>query len=99
MKYEVITTDKGKVIIDESVKGKRGYCFNFGLSKIDKLSRNYEKHSSEWNYCRKILCTINFSLDKDIPMVIIEDELQNLIPVKCLTTTRVNGQLMAYVKQ
>jgi len=39
MKYKVITTAQGKIVVDESAKGKKGYCFNFGLGKIDKLSK------------------------------------------------------------
>lgn len=78
MKYKIITTDKGKVLVDKSAKGKEGYCFNKGLNRVDRLCRDYEKHSTEENTCFKIIVTINFSLDKDLPMVIVKDEVEKL---------------------
>lgn len=42
------------IIVDDSKKGQRGYNYNFGLSKVDKLEYDYESHSTEWNVCRLI---------------------------------------------
>ncbi len=47
-------SDTHYIAVDDSEKGKEGFNWNYALGKIDKLSRNYEKHSSEWSFCKKI---------------------------------------------
>lgn len=42
------------IIYNDSEKGKEGYNYNLTTSKIEKLHRNYEEDSSEWNFLRKI---------------------------------------------
>ena len=49
--------DKFLLVSDE--RGKEGKNFNFALNKIENLSRDYEEHSSEWNFCRKIICVFS----------------------------------------
>ncbi len=87
MKYKVITTGQGIVVIDESATIKEGDWFNcpprktfhkctamFEGNLIDNSWEGREKVEITKSSCFKILYTINFSLDKDIPMVIVKDE-------------------------
>jgi len=91
MKHKVITTDQGKVVIDESATIKEGDWFScpprgtshkctamFEGNLIDNSWEGREKVEITKSSCFKILYTINFSLDKDIPMVIVEDEVERL---------------------
>jgi len=43
-------------------KGKQGWNYNYGLGKVEYLSRDYEEYTSEWNFCRKIIATTDASL-------------------------------------
>jgi hypothetical protein len=79
MKYLKIKLEDNKsVLVDDSAKGKTGYCFNISLSKIDKLSRDYEIGTFEEMNTHKIIATINHSISLDVPMVIVEDEVEKL---------------------
>ena len=92
MKHKVITTDKGKIVVDESAEIKRGYfCINEEntILKIKSLVKTENgdilvncgdvDFSESWlKDCKKIMYTINFSIDKDVAMVILEDEVENL---------------------
>jgi hypothetical protein len=42
------------VIVDMDKRAQEGYNFNFGLSQVDRLSRDYEADSHEWRVCFKI---------------------------------------------
>lgn len=44
-------------VLSNEQRGERGWNYNFGLSKIDFLEYSYEKHSTEWNCCFKIIAT------------------------------------------
>lgn len=54
MKKLIKLSDVHYIIVDDSQKGKQGYNYNFAINIIDNLSHDYEEHSSEWNFCRKI---------------------------------------------
>ena len=72
MKHKIITTEQGKVVIDETAKISvndfitDGYLVWKWLDDSSLLGR------------KKVIATINFSLDKDIPMVTVEDEVERL---------------------
>lgn len=51
--------------ITSDEKGKRGCNYNFSTKRLDNLSCDYPKHSSEWNYCRKIIATTDPKLIAD----------------------------------
>jgi len=61
------------IITDDSIRGERGYNYNFGLSKIDKLEYSYGKHSTEWNCCHKITHSL-------LPLEGVEQLQLNQIP-------------------
>lgn len=52
---KTIQTKTHLLLVDETIKGRSGYNYNYGLFKIDKLEYSYEKHSTEWNCCVKII--------------------------------------------
>jgi hypothetical protein len=61
-------SDTHYIVVDDSEKGKEGYNYNSALSKIEKLSRNYETHSSEYNYCRRITHSTQ-PLEEDVEFI------------------------------
>jgi len=71
MKYKVTKTLQGKVVIDES-----------DIEVNDFITDNYRI----WEWLddssllgrHKVLATINFSINKDVPMVVVEDEVERL---------------------
>jgi len=79
MKHKVITTKQGKVVIDETAEIKEGYYLDgediFGPFEIgDMLIENNGK----------IIATINHSISLDVPMIIVEDKVDNLALEWCL---------------
>lgn len=42
------------IVVDLDQRGKEGFNFNYGIRKIDSLSRDYEEDSHEWRTCFKI---------------------------------------------
>lgn len=56
-------------IVDMDAKGKEGYNYNFALGKIDKLSRDYDKASSENSFLRKITHSTEINLSNDIEYI------------------------------
>lgn len=76
-----------KVIIDGfdyytsvNIQGQQELNYNYGLNKIQRLERDYEIHSSEWNFCREIIATNNTSID--LPQIEVHydyDELGELM--------------------
>jgi hypothetical protein len=78
MKHKVITTVQGqKVVVDESATIKENsYWLNLDDNSVNKS--DIWKLANNAPSCKKIIYTINFSLDKDIPLVIVEDEVERL---------------------
>jgi hypothetical protein len=80
MKHKVITTSQGKVVIDETAdRSNQGFYVMFDTSStlfslIDKHTGGYVRND-QWS---KIIATINFSIDKDIPVIVVEDEVEKL---------------------
>lgn len=73
MKHKVTTTAKGqKIIVDKSAKifVNDYYDNNGNILKCDEIKIR--------TGCNKIMFTINFSIDKNIPMIIVEDEVEEL---------------------
>ena len=70
---KTITTPHGKVLVDESAEIKEGDWF-VGINNIiwQRTLINPTKP------CNKIIATINHSVSLDIPMVIVEDEIEKL---------------------
>ena len=78
MELKVVTTDKGRVFVDESAEifGGNQYVDDTGLiRKAIIYDRDYWLQRPEYN---RIIATIDFSLDKYLPMVIVEDEAMKL---------------------
>jgi len=94
MKYKIITTPQGKMIVDESAEIKEGDAYvhtavehNFPKERYYNICichKPYRKIDGGTEYfvdgmfakdCFKIVVSIDFSLDKDIPMVIVEEEV------------------------
>lgn len=77
MKYKVITTGKGKVVIDETAEIKiDDYYFNHKTQTVQKRTHGTDNES--YMEFLKVILSINFSLDKEIPMVTVEDEVERL---------------------
>ena len=78
MEHKVIITSQGKVVVDETAEIKTDDWYVDDTNQI-RQSITFDKHywSQRVDYC-KIIYTINFSIDKDIPMVIVEDEVEQL---------------------
>jgi hypothetical protein len=74
MKHRVVTTEQGKVLVDESADIKGLYHDSFTNKLYQSNGAEYVKSEQVNN----VVATINFSLDKDIPMVIVEDEVEKL---------------------
>jgi len=75
---KTITTPQGKIIVDEIQSGKIGWNWNKLANKLDNLSRDYEIGTFEEMSTNKIIVTINHSISLDVPMVIVEDKVNNL---------------------
>jgi len=54
-KFEIIETPDYILAVSDEERGVEGYNYNFGLSKINKLTKTYPTHSTEWNFCKKII--------------------------------------------
>lgn len=56
MNIEKIEIQPRKFVwVDKGIRGKSGLNYNFGLKKVDSLGKDYTEHSTEWNYCFKII--------------------------------------------
>lgn len=81
MELQLISTKDHLFLIDTNQKGAIGYNYNTALSKVEFLQRNYPEHSSEWNYCTKIVAyfPLKWSISlHDLPL------LPNPIINKCI---------------
>jgi hypothetical protein len=54
-KFRIVETEDYILAVSDEEKATIGYNYNSALSKIDKLQINCSKHSSEWNFCNKII--------------------------------------------
>jgi len=73
MKHKLITTKQGKIVVDETAE----INVNDFITDSYKIWRWLDNSSLLGR--NKVLYTINFSINKDIPMVIIEDEVEKLV--------------------
>jgi len=84
MEIKVVTTDKGRVFIDETAKIKESsYYENDGVVFLSDAFYNEGNNPNNSNprvsdFNNKIVATIDFSLDKDLPMVVIGDDINRL---------------------
>ena len=104
---KTITTPQGKIIVDESAKIKpntntfiQGFNGDWFYNSVYK---NIARIGDITSFDFKIIATINYSIDKDIPMVIVEDSYNmekdwgNLILLKIVCeSTHINN---AYYKE
>ena len=79
MKYKIITTDKGKSVVDESAEIKENtYYENNGVVFLSDSIYNEENNPNNSNprvtdFNNKVIATINHSISLDVPMVIYEE--------------------------
>jgi len=77
MKYEVVKTLQGKVVVDKSADVNVNdwmYSSEFGIY----MSKGKWKYLNEETGTYKIVASINFSINKDVPMVVVEDVVKEL---------------------
>ena len=87
MKYKVIKLEDNKsVLVDESaeIKSDEHYVAWEDNYKIPQWVIYVRGVGLNGKAPYKVLYTINFSLDKDIPMIIVEDEIEKLALEWCL---------------
>jgi len=78
---KTITTPQGKVVVDESPKNKNWFIpiNNFYIDDCNCIRKSLTNNVEYWavrkNYY-EILVSINVSLHKDLPMVIVGDEIE-----------------------
>jgi len=78
---KTITTPQGKVVVDESPKNKNWFIpiNNFYIDDCNCIRKSFTNDVEYWavrkNYY-EILVSINFSIHKDVPMVIVEYEVE-----------------------
>jgi len=80
MKYKVITTDGKKVVVNESAEIKEvteGYYYDFYEKACPKITHYYESDEIQKTEF-KIIATINHSISLNVPMIIVEDEVEKL---------------------
>ena len=72
---KTITTPHGKVLVDESAEIKEGEMgYNIHDTRFDICTTlNKESIQEHWD---KVIYSINFSIHKDVAMVIVEDEIE-----------------------
>lgn len=101
MKHKVITTEQGKVVAtDKSIKLVRG---DWHIEK-ELIINQFPDYLTDLDDCKKILYTINFSIDKDIPMIVVKDEVEDLAvkwfkekrPNFTVNERSVNGYIAGY---
>jgi len=78
MELRVVTTEKGKILVDESADAKDGELViqDGGLNRI-----GIGTHQASIAYTikpLKIMASINHSISLDVPMVIVEDEIEKM---------------------
>ena len=76
--YLPILIDKVIYWYDDNEKGRKGWNYNFGLNKLDNLPYLYESHSTEWNFCRKIVAQSENILD-GVPVISIEKDWYTIL--------------------
>jgi len=74
MKYKVTKTLQGKVVIDESDIEVHDF-----ITDIYRIWEWLDDSSLLGRH--KVLATINFSINKDVPMVAVEDEVEKLAEI------------------
>jgi len=73
MKYKVITTDKGKIVVDESAEIKENtYYENNGVVFLSDSIYNEGNNPNNSNprvtdFNNKVIATINHSISLDVP--------------------------------
>ena len=71
---KTITTPHGKILVDESAEIKevtKGYYYDLCDKNYPRITHYYESDEIQKTEV-KIIATINFSLHKDVPMVIVK---------------------------
>jgi len=82
MKYKVITTDKGKIVVDESAEIKENtYYENNGVVFLSDSIYNEGNNPNNSNprvtdFNNKVIATINHSISLDVLMVIVQNEIK-----------------------
>jgi hypothetical protein len=82
-KFKIVETEDYILAVSDEERGVEGYNYNFGLSKINKLTKTYPTHSTEWNFCKKIIAyqpkgnaaELNLPL---LPEIVVEDNVEKL---------------------
>ena len=76
MELRVVTTEKGKILVDESAKIREGDWF---LRDFDNIITKANVNSDHKLYKSfKIIATINHSISLDVPMIIAENKVEKL---------------------
>jgi hypothetical protein len=69
-KYNSVEVDGVFYWFDDEIKGEKGCNYNFGLNNIDNLPKYYPEHSTEWNFCRKIIAQSQNKLE-GVPTILL----------------------------
>jgi hypothetical protein len=82
-KFRIVETEDYILAVSDEERGVEEYNYNFGLSKINKLTKTYPAHSTEWNFCKKIIAyqSKNNAPELDLPLLpemAVEDEVERL---------------------
>ena len=82
MELRVVTTEKGKILVDESAEIKKNInTVNEGLNGdwfYNSIYKSIARIGDITAYDFKIIATINHSISLDVSMVIVEDEVEKL---------------------
>jgi len=81
MKHKIVETEAGKVLIDESAEIKDYYYqaksnlifLETDPKRVESINLRNKKGRSA------LIATINFSISLDVPMIIIEDEVEKVV--------------------
>jgi hypothetical protein len=76
-KYNSVEVDGVFYWFDDEIKGEKGWNYNFGLNNVDNLPKEYPQHSTEWNFCRKIIAQSQNKLE-GVPTILLMNYHWNL---------------------
>ena len=79
MELKVVTTKQGLVFVDETAEIFGGNQYVDDTSLIKKAIIYDRDHWLQRPECDLIIASINFSIDKDFPMVIMDGEVMELV--------------------
>ena len=85
--YKPILIEDYGFVVDENSNNNatKGLNYNFGTKRFENLDYDYDKFTSEWKFCKKVIGSIGKRLD-GVPLIELLSKAEQLFPKLDVTT-------------